>query len=565
MLTKYEQYYNKISDLVEKIQVEEAYLNKSMAFNHWFLQSMYDFTDQEVAEFIVDGGGDNGIDSIICDEENRSLTVFQFKFPNNPDQLDKEISLSDILKTLSGFDILRGKMEMDNSNDKFKEFKDRLKGVFIEKFKIVFVSFNNGVVNNKEQVESYKESFIRETGSSMEIEYIDKLTISNLFEKKTRTTSVKADVPYKIAQQAYSTGVINSFVGVLDAIKLIESIEDKMLTIFDENIRLLENNSSVNDQIRETAADENFSDMFYFYNNGIVFICDNAVNSPNSLTLSLEGASIVNGCQTVNSLYEVYKEGKLQENVSLLFRVIVIADYDERSRITSYLNSQNSIKGSYFIANHSIIRDLQDDLKPLGYYLERQKNERNYKVTFGGTIDSTLKSIKLEDMIQYYSGYWIDSLASLSKRGKGALFETDNINEILSNITADRVIESFDMYSEIAQVITKYRKMRRNELNVEFSEYLNIEQERLLVSIDEYLFMNTADILLLNVCKTLKESLDIRKEEYSTVELIRNAIYLARDVIKPHLSIDSPATLTKKSDIFEEARSKTREWVMLKL
>ncbi|EFY08989.1 AIPR family protein [Erysipelothrix rhusiopathiae] len=563
MLTKYEQYYNKISDLVEKIQMEEDYLNKSMAFNHWFLQSMYDFTDQEIAESIVDGGGDNGIDSIICDEENKSLTVFQFKFPNNPDQLDKEISLSDILKTLSGFDILRGKLEMDNSNNKFKEFKDRLKGVFIEKFKIVFVSFNNGVVNNKEQVESYKESFIRETGSSMEIEYIDKLTISNLFEKKTRTTSVKADVPYKIAQQAYSTGVINSFVGVLDAIKLIESIEDKMLTIFDENIRLLENNSSVNDQIRETASDENFSDMFYFYNNGIVFICDHAVNSPNSLTLSLEGASIVNGCQTVNSLYQVYKEGKLHENVSLLFRVIVIADYDERSRITSYLNSQNSIKGSYFIANHSIIRDLQDDLKPLGYYLERQKNERNYKVAFGETIDSMLKQIKLEDMIQYYSGYWIDSLASLSKRGKGALFETDNINEILSNITADRVIESFDMYSEIALVITKYRKMRRNELNEEFSEYLNIEQENLIVSINEYLFMNTADILLLNVCKSLKESLDTRGKEYSTAELIRNAIYLSRDVIKPHLTIDSPATLTKKSDIFEEARSKTREWVML--
>lgn len=52
-------------------------------------------------------------------------------------------------------------------------------------------------------------------------------------------------------------------------------------------------------------------------------------------------------------------------------------------KITEYLNSQNPIKYSYFIANHTIIRDLQETLENKGYYLERQINEFDYKKHYG--------------------------------------------------------------------------------------------------------------------------------------------------------------------------------------
>lgn len=564
MLTKYEQYYNKISEFVSVIETEQGYPNKSMAFNHWYLKSMYDMTDQEIAECIVDGKDDYGIDAIICDEESSKLTVFQFKYPNSTDQLNKEIKQADILKTLNGFDILRGKQNISGENIRFEEFKNRLKGIFIEEFEIVFVSFNDGIVNNKNIVEEYQKNFQRESGSTMIIEYIDKKVISNLFEKLTRTTTVKASVPYKFCQQAYSTNDINSYVGFLNGFDLVESIKDQMLTIFDENIRLLEEKSSVNDQIRITASDDERSNMFYFYNNGIVFICDKATNSPNSLKLNLEGASIVNGCQTVNSLYKVYNDGTLKDDVSLLFRVIEISDYDERSQITSYLNTQNSIKGSYFVANHSIIRDLQEDLLKNGYYLERQKNERKYKTTFGEQIDSSFITIKLEDMVQYYSGYWVDELSAVAKRGKGLLFDTNNINEILKEITSEKIIESFEMYNNISRIITKYRKVRRNENNNDFSLYMNYEQKDLLAEIDEFLFMNTADILLLNISRNLKNIWDSQNVEYTNDELIKNSILLARNTIKPHLSQLAPASLTKKNEIFLEARSAVSNWSIIR-
>lgn len=52
-------------------------------------------------------------------------------------------------------------------------------------------------------------------------------------------------------------------------------------------------------------------------------------------------------------------KGKLNDTVYILVRVISIADYSERMRITEFLNSQTPIRDSYFIANHTVIRDLQ--------------------------------------------------------------------------------------------------------------------------------------------------------------------------------------------------------------
>lgn len=51
----------------------------------------------------------------------------------------------------------------------------------------------------------------------------------------------------------------------------------------------------------------------------------------------------------------------------------------KEQKITQYLNSQTPIKDSYFVANHSIVRELQNKLFDKKYYLERQINEATYK------------------------------------------------------------------------------------------------------------------------------------------------------------------------------------------
>ena len=105
-ITKYESYYKKISEQVKQIRDSNEYKTDSVAFLHWYLSQYYKMSQQEIVEAIVDGKEDLGIDAVILDEGNQSLTIMQFKFPNKPENVNREIDQASILKTWNGFEVL---------------------------------------------------------------------------------------------------------------------------------------------------------------------------------------------------------------------------------------------------------------------------------------------------------------------------------------------------------------------------------------------------------------------------------------------------------------------------
>lgn len=559
-ITKYESYYKQIKDTITLLKEENEYNTLSKAFIHWYLKNYFHMEKQEIGEVIIDNSGDNGIDAIILNEENKELIVMQFKFPNIVKGLNLEISQADILKTLNGFNLLIDQTSAHKSNDQFNQYKDRIKDIDIYDFKIYFVSFNKGidVDVNKLIINNFAKDFKKNNGSELQIKIHDKSVISNIYEKINRKNDLEVTISYKQMTSAYDIDSknIKSYVGLVNGVKLVQSIEESIDTIFDENIRLYEGRSSVNNSIKKTASDVKESDMFYFYNNGITMICDKVNNSPNKLCVNLKGVSIVNGCQTVTSLYDSYKNNNLQDGVDILTRIIEISDYNERMKITEFLNSQNPIRDSYFIANHTIIRELQKNLESKGYYLERQINEFEYKKNYGSKDIKKLIPLKLEKVIQYYVGYWLDDNASIAKRGKSALFDKNKIDEILMGISADRVIEANNMYKKISNVITSYRKTRRNESKSEFSEFIGIPHSDFLEDINEYLFVNTGDIIILNTVKLLKDQYTKKDINFDDNKLIKDAIFL----IKKHICDKYPealrnvSTLTKNNKLFSDIK-----------
>lgn len=559
-VTKYESYYKQIKESVDEIKEKNDYKNSSIAFIHWYLKNHLFLEEQEIGEAIIDGFGDNGIDAILLNEEEKELTVMQFKFSENINGINSEINQGDILKTFNGFNLLIDKTMNQESNIQFNQFKERINDMDIFSFKIYFVSFNKGIDANanKELVENFARNFKKDYGSELQIKIHDKSIISNIYEKMNRKNDLEITLSYKQLASAYDIDLMNikSYVGLVNGRSLVSSIENSIETIFDENIRLYEGKTSVNNSIKATASNPKESEMFYFYNNGVTIICDKVNNSPNKLSVSLKGVSIVNGCQTVTSLYDLYTQNKLENGVDILTRIIEISDYNERMKITEYLNSQNPIKDSYFIANHTIIRDLQKSLENKGYYLERQINEFEYKKHYGGNGLNNLEPIKLESVIQHYVGYWLDEYASTAKRGKGLLFDKNKIDEILMDINADRVIEANNMYKKISEIITSYRRTRRNEKKTEISDFLGIPHSDFLNKIDEYLFMNTGDIVILNTAKLLKDKYKNQKIEFNDERLIKDAILLIHEnIIKNYPSgVRNISALTKNTKLFKDIK-----------
>ena len=124
------------------------------------------------------------------------------------------------------------------------------------------------------------------------------------------------------------------------------------------------------------------------------------------------------------------------------------------------------------------------------------------------------------------------------------------------DINADRVIEANNMYKKISEIITSYRRTRRNEKKTEISDFLGIPHSDFLNKIDEYLFMNTGDIVILNTAKLLKDKYKNQKIEFNDERLIKDAIHLIHEnIIKNYPSgVRNISALTKNTKFFNDIK-----------
>jgi len=552
---RFQVYYERIKQELKKIKEENNYLNLSKAFAHWYLNNFLDIQEIDLGEIIFDGDGDNGIDAAII--QNGYMDLYQFKFPEKSENITKKIDETTALKLLNGYKKLNSNSKPRKANEVFLAFKERVKTENIFRYTFTFVCYTEELSDHaKDALDVEIERIKRETGNAISVEVDDKRKICDKFDRKQHRNSLNIELKYGQLTQSYNKGTdVKSWTGFAKAQDIINSCKEYMDVIFDENIRNYEGDNSVNQGIIKTATSSDESVNFYFYHNGIVFISDKCEVSTGNQIVSLGSASIVNGCQTVVSLKKAFDQNTLKDEVFLPIRIIETSDIDLRGHITEYLNSQTKIRDSYFLSNHAFIRALQDGLAEKGYFMERLANEYNYKRSLDKIKEYPKnKVLPLEKVIQVYVAYYVNKYAAAAKRGKNDLFDKDIIDDLIQGISADKVIESYSIYEKITKVITKYRKCKRAEKNEEFLDSIGVENltdEEYSIKMDEYVFMNTADLLLLNAYNNLAGDGNFETK-------IRKAILVCKNVLDENKKM-APSSATKNSSIFEAVQNKAKE------
>lgn len=548
---RFQVYYDKIRREVEQITNDNNYLNQSKGFAHWYLQNFLEIDETTIGEIIIDGDGDNGIDAIII--KDGSMFLYQFKFPDKVTNIGKQQNETTVLKLINGYIKLTSNRTPTKSNLNFNAFRERVKTESIFKYSFYFVGFSSDLSENaKDALEAKIEEIKMTTGNAFEYFVEDKKKICDKYDRKQLKHNIQLSLKYGQLVQSYNTeSNVSSWSGFAKATDILDSCKDYMDVIFDENIRNYEGDNSVNLGIINTASNQEQSANFYFFHNGIVFICDKCNVSTGNQIAMLESTAIVNGCQSVVSLKKASDAGKLRDDVFLPIRVIVTNDIDLRAQITEYLNSQTKIKDSYFLANNLFIRELQNQMKEKGYFLERLTNEYSYKKSLN-KIDEYQKDriIPLEKAIQIYVSYTSNKFASAAKRSLSEIFDKNVINDLIKDINADKLINSIDKYNHISKIITLYRKCRRVDRNDSFLNQINIEPKNQVEYdnlMNNYQFMNTSDLLLTNAFANIKdESLDLESK-------ITLAIETCKSVIDKNSKL-SPSSATKNTTVFEEVQ-----------
>lgn len=479
------------------------------------------------SRFFGENFDDLGIDAINIDEENNIVQLFNFKFSENfggkKSKINEAINSTKFINAIKTGNVkdYKGekiKKKMENivkilnkkqlwdfklfiiSNEELNFEKDRniknleeLYGLSVENIgleQIVnFISIrpepiDADLIIDKDSILSFSEDSLSSTKS-----YILKLPLCEI----VRITCKDKELRKKCDIQKLST---------LNKAKLDFSV------LFD-NVRGFVNKSKYNKNIIKTLKEE--PTKFFIYNNGLTLVVDDVKTENKNLNkavkLSLKNLQVVNGGQTLRSIYAFNGESKrgvttILSRAQILVRILNISE-DEKldNKIAEYTNSQNAI---------SVIdlKSLKDEQIKLEQYLSEHKIL--YVRKSGDTGNDNVEYEKRISMERF--GQVLFSLSGFPEKAsnqKKSIFDEEYENLFVKNFNLENSANQIDRYFEIKGEYKKIDK-KVSEQKIFYILYLdkNIKKLDINKAIKQFEKM-------INDFPTEKELSDARK-------LIRN-------------------------------------------
>lgn len=473
---------NEIGQIVPEIEKQNPEIKaedqkKSFAFLHWFLINYYpEKRDKDFKSKITEGNDDGSCD-IIFTNKNRSgekvFYVIQAKWFNikNASKTNKTGEL--VKSCISDFElIITGKAPLSKTNQKFNEQYKKLKKHIKRNGKVKFIFLplcerTKSADNNINKFNDDNQPLI-----SLELYDINKLKLDYIELKfKEVKTHNPLETPYEPIDKIKLAVDIENRISIkepdesyifLVKPKLIHELFAKyQFSLFYRNIRNPLFKSTFNQAISNTLLEN--PKRFWYYNNGITAIT-NKINPFNKTAteITVQGIQIINGAQTVYSIYQAYnnsdeeKKAYIDERVVISMRIITSSNSNEDLKITKFTNSQNPVTARDFHANDEVQKKIQAEFFiNTDIWFEIRRSE------FRKKIDKKLriKIVSNELIGQCYLSYFLL---------KPILAKSSKTNIFLSSLESSK-----GLYDDIFNSDTNYEDMW-----ISYQLYQLIEMER---------------------------------------------------------------------------------------
>lgn len=368
-------------------------------FNYWILENIYN-VDPELIESQIIEYNDMGIDAYEFIEETKDLYIIQNKFYNDASILSEHYVKNDFLlrpiNALKNNTYTRSK-ELQNIFNKYKNHDDftvhlelyvtnnkKNEGIskYINEFNLKDTKYVANIYYLNDVKEKYYGEFIyKQNNITVHIDTIVKGTILNINNSNYKLKNI-IDARYV-------------FTPITTIYKIYRDALEKQYPIFDKNIREYLGSTGVNKKIIDTLTNKEDRVNFFYYNNGITLICKEMStiktvksNFNRNAQFSVINPQIVNGCQTVNSIYEVLKNvdpNSLEEDFKDTFVMLKVLQIDSKNdyekklyeNIVKFNNSQNSIDEKTFVSNNSMFLRFQREFEKRGFLLLIKQSDKN--------------------------------------------------------------------------------------------------------------------------------------------------------------------------------------------
>ena len=444
----------------------------------------HDLSYDEIRDGIVDGGGDGGIDAVYFFVDN---TLYREEIEQ--EEVRRNVSLELVFiqaKKASGFseegmnrlisstgDLLDLNKNLSTLSTvykadllgKIREFRETYVGLMTKFPKLSVRYYYAALATEVHPNVNRKVEKLQDTVAAC----FSPVDFSCLFLGATELLDLVRRSPssahhLKLAENPISTGQggFVCLVGLTDYCDFIRDEDGKLREdIFEGNVRDYQGNTEVNQQIRETLTSPPNED-FWWLNNGITVICTSVTLS--GKTLTIENAEIVNGLQTSREIFDALSSQTIVQKAvthSVLVRVLVPKEEASRDRIIKATNSQTSIPRASLRATDKIHRDIEDFLRPRGFYYDRRKN---YYKNQGKPVK---KVVSIPYIAQAVLACGLSNPANARARPTSLLKNDETYKEIFNEAYP------LDLYFKCASLVRRVEDVLRSDVCIIDREHWN--------------------------------------------------------------------------------------------
>ncbi len=364
-------FIEKVVDEVRDIQAQYNYGNLGDAFTRWCVERLEGLESSEADEACeVQGTGDKSLDFYIKNDKAALFTLGQCKFSGSGDY---QVSRGEI----ADFFGLPARLQSPPPKAKvtFKEAAQSYREAIAQGYEVElkFVVFGDLGPDAGPEVELQKPKLPQKH----EFMLLNLQEILGLLELQPIPPQILTIVDNQVFPR--NSDALVASVKAKDFVRIYRDVGDKL---FAANPRLyLGKGKAVNKGLLATLDPEKEPDgrkQFWYYNNGITAICKKfRPDHPQKSQVMVEDLRIVNGCQTIKSLYVKDKEARIGDEVHIVFCLVKTESREFSWKISQRRNRQTAIKARDLISDDEEQRRIQDEFQreyPL-YFYERKQGE----------------------------------------------------------------------------------------------------------------------------------------------------------------------------------------------
>lgn len=328
----------------------------------WFLHIFWRMDPEEIDDVICDGGGDKGIDALVVDEDLGEITIFQSKHRQSSRAGQGDADLRNLVGAAAYFES-PGAVDGLLASKPNPELTRLLHRLEIRRKVAEGAHVTRAVFITNGSLDPAGRDYVAAMSShtpALEVWGQSRLAsvaeVTRRAELRPEQITLPASTPPSAMALDEETTIAIAMINATDLVTL-PGIDD--LTLFARNVRLELGRTRISRELSETLRDRSEHPLFPAYHNGLTILTREV--SVESNNLKLDGATVVNGCQSLMALYK--NRQLLSPEVRVLVKAVAVDPQSDLSdKITYRTNNQNPVDLRDQRSTDPIQRQLQADM-----------------------------------------------------------------------------------------------------------------------------------------------------------------------------------------------------------